>query len=96
MRIMTTFKVLLLLAAIVALTLNSPPIFAQSANPHRFIGSAMVNGLNAPAGRTITAMIDGEAKGSTIVGTNGQYGPLLVNGGRSAVITFQIGTLQAD
>jgi Leucine-rich repeat (LRR) protein len=96
MRIMTTFKVLLLMVAVAALALNSPPISAQSVPPHIFTGSATVNGLHAPSDTTITAMIDGEAKGSAIVGTNGEYGPLLVYNGDNTIITFQISSLLAD
>ncbi|MDA0735303.1 MAG: hypothetical protein O2860_12110, partial [Chloroflexi bacterium] len=82
--------------SVLAILLTLPAIAsAQSVPPHIFIGSATVNGLVAPSGTTITAMIGGEAKGSVNVGSNGQYGPLRVNSGSGSEVTFVVGTLTA-
>jgi len=87
----------LALLSVLALLLALPAIVsAQSVPPHLFIGTATVNGLNAPAGTVITAMIGGEAKGSVKVGSNGTYTKLLVSSGSGSDISFTLDTLTAD
>src|ERR671918_1172129 len=68
---------------------------AQQVPPHGFVGTATVNGLPAPVGTPVVAMIGGEQRGTTMVSNNGQYGPLLVTAGSGTEITFRIGTLTA-
>ena len=88
---------ILALLTVLALLLTLPAIAsAQSVPPHIFIGSATVNGMSAPSGTVITAMIGGDAKGSVKVGSNGAYGPLRVGSGSGSEITFTLGTLTAS
>ena len=88
---------ILALLSVLALLLTLPAIAsAQSVPPHIFIGNATVNGLNAPSGTVITAMIGGDAKGSVNVGSNGAYGPLHVASGSGSEITFQLDALTAS
>jgi hypothetical protein len=88
---------ILALLSVLALLLTLPAIAsAQSVPPHIFIGSATVNGLNAPSGTVITAMIGGDAKGSVNVGSNGAYGPLHVASGSGSEITFVLDSLTAS
>jgi len=87
----------LALLSVLALLLTLPAIVsAQSVPPHLFIGTATVNGLNAPSGTVITAMIGGEAKGSVKVGSNGAYTRLLVSSGSGSEISFVLDSLTAD
>jgi hypothetical protein len=86
----------LALLSVLALLLTLPAMAsAQSVPPHIFIGTVTVNGLNAPAGTTVTAMIGEETKGTAVVGANGQYGPLQVAAGTGAEITFMVDALTA-
>src|ERR687891_458425 len=86
----------LALLTVLALLLTLPAVAsAQQVPPHGFVGTATVNGLPAPVGTPVVAMIGGEQRGTTIVGNNGQYGPLLVTAGSGTEITFRIGTLTA-
>ena len=88
----------LALLAVLALVLTLPAIASAGSPepPHIFIGSATVNGLSAPSGTVITAMIGGDAKGSVNVGSNGAYGPLHVNSGSGSEITFVLDSLTAS
>ncbi|HEU0020757.1 MAG TPA: hypothetical protein VFR55_03670 [Dehalococcoidia bacterium] len=86
----------LALLSVLALLLTLPAMAsAQSVPPHIFIGTVTVNGLNAPAGTTVTAMIGPDARGSSVVGANGSYGPLRVSAGSGTEITFMVGALTA-
>jgi hypothetical protein len=88
---------ILALLSVLALLLTLPAIAsAQSVPPHIFIGSATVNGMSAPSGTVITAMIGGDAKGSAKVGSNGEYGPLHVASGSGSEISFVLDTLTAS
>jgi collagen type I/II/III/V/XI/XXIV/XXVII alpha len=88
---------ILALLSVLALLLTLPAIAsAQSVPPHIFIGNATVNGLNAPSGTVITAMIGGESKGSVTVGSNGEYGALHVASGSGSEITFVLDSLTAS
>jgi hypothetical protein len=87
---------ILALLTVLALLLTLPAVAsAQQVPPHGFVGTATVNGLPAPVGTPVVALIGGEQRGSTMVSNNGQYGPLLVNPGSVTAITFRIGTLVA-
>jgi hypothetical protein len=91
---------ILALLSVLALLLTLPAIVSAqsgvSVPPHLFIGSATVNGMLAPSGTVITAMIGGEAKGSVKVGSNGTYNKLLVNEGSGSEISFVLGSLTAS
>jgi hypothetical protein len=92
---MIKVRFLALLTAL-ALLLTLPALAsAQSVPPHIFVGTAVVNGLSAPAGTPITAMIGGEVMGTTTVGASGNYSALQVGAGTGTEITFMIGTLNA-
>ena len=87
----------LALLSVLVLLLTLPAIAsAQSVPPHLFIGTATVNGLIAPSGTVITAMIGGEAKGSVKVGSNGTYTRLLVDSGTGSEISFVLDSLTAS
>ena len=87
---------ILALLTVLALLLTLPAVAsAQQVPPHGFVGTATVNGLPAPVGTPVVALIGGEQRGSTMVSNNGQYGPLLVSPGSVTAITFRIGTLVA-
>lgn len=91
---MTKMRFLALLA-VLALFLTLPAIAsAQQVPPHVFIGTVTVNGLDAPAGTPLTAVIGGVVQGSTTVEASGAY-TLLVNQGSGTDITFKIGNLDA-
>jgi hypothetical protein len=61
-----------------------------------FIGTVFVNGLPANQGTVLVANIGGVEAGRSTVGSQGNYGPLLVNQGSGTAITFTVGTLTAD
>jgi hypothetical protein len=84
----------LALLTVLALLLTLPAVAsAQQVPPHGFVGTVTVNGLPAPVGTPVVALIGGEQRGTTMVSNNGQYGPLLVTAGSGTEITFRIGTL---
>lgn len=83
----------LALLSVLALLLTLPAMAsAQSVPPHIFIGTVTVNGLNAPAGTTITAMIGEDVRGTAAVGANGSY-EMQVAAGTGSEITFMIDAL---
>jgi hypothetical protein len=87
----------LALLAMLALLLILPAVAsAQQVPPHIVMGTATVNGLLAPAGTPITAMIGEEQVGSDTVRTNGEFGPMQVRAGDGTEIVFRVGTLTAD
>ncbi|OFV67995.1 MAG: conserved hypothetical protein, secreted [Candidatus Syntrophoarchaeum caldarius] len=84
---------LLLLLGVIAATAVSPP----PALPNKFWGNVSVNGVDAPTDTIIEAYIDGELRGTTTVGIEGEYGNnlnyLAVTGtlyDRGKIITFVI------
>lgn len=93
---MTKARVLALLVGVVLLLALPAVASAQSVPPHVFIGTVFVNGLPANQGTPLVAMIGGVEAGRTTVGSQGKYGPLLVNQGSGTEVTFTIGTLTAD
>ena len=87
---------ILALLTVLALLLTLPAVAsAQQVPPHVFFGTATVNGLFAPAGTPVAALIGGEQRGSTTVESNGRY-QILVAPGTGTAITFRVGTLTAD
>jgi len=68
---------------------------AQENPPHFFTGTVTIDGVLAPNGTVITALIDGIEQGSTSVGSGGAY-TLLVSQGAGTGITFKIGNLDAN
>lgn len=86
----------LALLSVMALLLTLPALAsAQSVPPHIFIGTVTVNGLNAPAGTTVTAMIGEDVRGTAVVGANGTY-EMQVAAGTGSEITFMVETLTAN
>jgi len=94
---MTKAKVLALLA-VMAMVLIVPAVaFAQSTSaPHVFLGTVTVNGLSAPSGTVVSAVIDGVEQGTTTVTGAGKY-TLLVHqsAGGGNDITFMADKLTA-
>lgn len=68
---------------------------AQQIPPHIFIGTVTIDGVLAPNGTAITALINGATQGSTSVGIGGAY-TLQVSQGAGTGITFKIGNLDAN
>ena len=92
---MTKAKVLALLA-VMAMVLIVPAVaFAQAVPPHIFIGSVTVNGLNAPSGTVVSAVVDGVEQGNTTVSSAGSY-TLQVSQGSGTDITFMVDSLTAS
>ena len=91
---MTKAKVLALLA-VMAMVLIVPAVaFAQAVPPHIFIGSVTVNGLSAPSGTVVSAVVDGVEQGKTTVSASGSY-TLQVSQGSGTDIVFMVDTLTA-
>jgi hypothetical protein len=93
---MTKARVLALLVGLVLLLALPAVASAQAVPPHVFIGTVFVNGLPAAQGTVLIANIGGSEAGRATVGSQGAYGPLLVNQGSGTEITFTVGTLSAD
>jgi len=92
---MTKAKVLALLA-VMAMVLIVPAVaFAQAVPPHIFIGSVTVNGLSAPSGTAVSAVVDGVEQGKTTVSSAGSY-TLQVSQGSGTDIIFMVDTLTAS
>ena len=68
---------------------------AQQIPPHVFTGIVTIDGVSAPVGTVITAIIDGVNQGSATVQAGGQY-QLQVSQGAGTGITFKIGNLDAN
>jgi hypothetical protein len=86
---------ILALLTVLALLLTLPAVAsAQQVPPHVFFGTATVNGLPAPAGTPVVAMIGDEQRGSTAVQANGEY-VIQVAQGTGTEITFRVGNLTA-
>ena len=90
---MTKAKILALLAVMAMVLIVPAVVFAQSP-PHRFFGTVTVNGLTAPSGTAVSAVIDGVEQGSTTVDTDGKY-IMDVSQGSGNDIVFQIDQLTA-
>ncbi len=67
---------------------------AQQVPPHVFTGTVTVNGIFAPPGTTVSAVIDGVQQGSARTGAGGSY-ILQVNQGSATDISFMVDTLTA-
>ena len=92
---MTKAKLLALLA-VMAMVLIVPAVaFAQAVPPHIFIGSVTVNGLSAPSGTVVSAVIDGVEQGNATVSTAGSY-TLQVSQGSGTDVVFMVDTLTAS
>ena len=92
---MTKAKVLALLA-VMAMGLIVPAVaFAQAVPPHIFIGSVTVNGLSAPSGTVVSAVIDGVEQGNATVSAAGSY-TLQVSQGSGTDVVFMVDTLTAS
>ena len=98
---MTKVRVLALLAVMVMMMgLMMPAVASAQAPPeglpHVFTGMVTVNGLTAPAGTSISAVIGGVEQNPTTVGSDGSY-LLKVSSGTSGStkITFKIDALTA-
>ena len=94
---MSKIKVrVLALVAVMALLLALPlAVSAQQVPPHVIIGKATLNGAPAHEGTMVTAMVDGQKAGSTMVmGAEGKFETLLVMGPGDE-ITFMIGDSMA-
>ena len=94
---MSKIKVrVLALVAVMALLLALPlAVSAQQVPPHVIIGKATLNGAPAHEGTMVTAMVDGQKAGSTMVmGAEGKFETLLVMG-PGEEITFMIGDAMA-
>ena len=70
---MTTKRALVFLTVMVMMLMVPAVASAQSVPPHVFIGTVTVDGLAAPAGTTVSAVIDGVEQGSTSVTAGGGY-----------------------
>jgi hypothetical protein len=86
----------LVLLTVLALMLALPAVVsAQQVPPHVFHGTVIVNGLRAPTGTEVTALLGGQPVATDMVDQNGEY-TLLVPQGTSDEVTFQVGTLTAQ
>ena len=88
---MSKIKFLAVLSAL-ALLLTLPALaYGQGTGipPHVFTGKAMVNGQTAPDGTMVSAMIDGQERGSVEV-MDGKYA-LAVKAGNGTEVSFMVG-----
>jgi hypothetical protein len=86
----------LVLLTVLALMLALPAVVsAQQVPPHVFHGTVMVNGLSAPTGTEVTALLGGQPVATDMVDQNGEY-TLLVPQGTGDEVTFRVGTLTAQ
>ncbi len=92
---MTKMRVLALLAVMVMMLLVPAVASAQQVPPHVFTGTVTVNGLGAPEGTLVSAVIDGVQQGSASTGKGGSY-LLQVNQGSGTDISFMVDTLTAE
>lgn len=104
--------VAVVLAALVVASAGAAPLAAAQDDdsppppPAAYYGEVTLNGDPAPAGTTITAVVDGEERGSITVSEAGQYGgpnvgdeKLQVNGTSAddgATVTFLVDGVEAD
>lgn len=85
-----------LFVAIAVLALFPTTLSAQQVPPHVFIGTVSIDGGVPPAGTEVIALVGGVEQGSSVVSSDGRYGPLLVLQGSGTTITFRIGTVDAN
>ena len=91
---MIKVRVLALLTAL-ALLLALPAVgYAQSQPPHVVKGMVMVDGLNAPAGTMVTAMMGDAMAGEAMVMSGGSY-VMQVMGAPGSEVSFMIGQRMA-
>jgi collagen type I/II/III/V/XI/XXIV/XXVII alpha len=91
---MTKMRVLALLAVMVMMLMVPAVASAQQLPPHVFTGTVTVNGLSAPAGTMISAVIDGVQQGSTAA-AGGRYVLHVTQSSSGTDISFMVGTLPA-
>ena len=92
---MTTKRALALLTVIILLFSLPAVANAQQNPPHFFIGKVFdMSGGTATAGTVVTAYINGEQQGTTMVRAGGDY-TLQVSQGSGTGVTFRIGGLAA-
>ncbi len=89
---MTKMRVLALMAVMVMMLMVPAVASAQQVPPHIFTGTVIVNGLSAPSGTTVSAVIDGVQQGSVGTGSGGSY-TLHVSQGSGTDISFMVDTL---
>ena len=91
-RVSILLSILIALSGMAAIALADNP--DMSPPPNWFSGdNVTLNGALAPAGTVINAFIDGEPKGSIVVGSPGKYEYLAVNGSTSddgKNVTFKV------
>ena len=92
---MLKLRVLALLTAL-ALLLALPAVANAQAPtiPHVIKGMAMQNGVNAPTGTMVTAMVGEDKRGDTMVMGGGSY-TIAVMGNSGDEISFMVGNLMA-
>ena len=91
---MIKYRVLALLTAL-ALLLALPAVgYAQSQPPHVVKGMVMVDGLNAPAGTMVTAMMGDAMAGEAMVMSGGSY-LMQVMASPGSEVSFMIGQRMA-
>ena len=73
-------SILIALSGMAAIVLADDPDLCP---PNRFSGNVTLNDAPAPAGTVINAFIDGDPRGSIVVGSSGEYEYLSVNGSAS-------------
>jgi hypothetical protein len=70
---MIKFRVLALLAVLALLVAVPATVLAQQQPPHRFGGTATLDGTLVAAGIAVTAWIDGKSVGTATTGAGGSY-----------------------
>lgn len=91
------------LASVAAVLVGaSPALHAQPGPPNRFYGSLMIDGVAAPIGTQVTAVINGKDCGSRATDTPGQYwvdaassGQIAGCGDPGATVSFRVGSRMA-
>jgi hypothetical protein len=69
---------------------------SQASSPHVIMGTVTMDGLVAPIGTPVVALIGGEPVGSDTVRAGGAFGPMQVQPGEGTEIIFLVGSLTAD
>ena len=91
---MTKMRVLAMLVVMAMMLMVPAVASAQQVPPHVFTGTVTVNGIFAPPGTTVSAVIDGVQQGSALTVAGGGY-VLQVNQGSATDIGFLVDTLTA-
>ncbi len=93
---MTKMKVLALLAVMMMVMMMPAVASAQQVRPHVFAGTVTVNGLVAPAGTVVYAVIDGVEQGAASVSAGGRYVlKVKASSGGGTSIIFMVDNLTA-